>query len=383
MAKKSNQGRIDPDDPLWQQAERLHRKSLVIDTHCDLPMHMLDSKVDMGRRRRDGHVDLPRMRSGGLDVLFMAIFIAGKYANQGGLRRALEMIDRVYQAVARYPQHLVLASTPADLYRAKTQGQIALVLALEGGHALEESAGVLRMLQRIGVRYVTLTHINTNSLTDSSTDMPRWHGLSRKGKALVREMNRLGVMVDVSHISDEAFWDVLEVSSAPVLASHSSVRTLAPSPRNLDDAMIRALAERHGLVQLNFGSAFLHPAWSERGSQILREIRETYDNDISHWFRLWAERNASDPLPAATIADLVAHIDHVATLVGPQYVGLGSDYDGIDHLPDGIEDVSLLPNITYALLKRGYAEADVRLILGENLVRVWQAVEREAAILAS
>lgn len=375
---KNQPKRIYADDPLWDKALALHKRTIVIDTHSDLPLRMLDEGVDMGIRRKDGHEDIPRMLEGGLDVQFLAIYVAGEYAKQGGLKRALEMLEPVQAGLEKYADRIALATSPSEVYRLKRAGKIAAVLALEGGHALEGSLNALRQFYRMGFRYMTLTHISNNDLSDSSTDEPRWNGLSELGKEMVREMNRLGMMVDVSHISDAAFWDVLETSTVPVLATHSSVRAIADLPRNMGDEMIQALAERGGVVQICFGSAFLHPLWAARGTKILTLLREKYNNDVSHWNRLWSEMNEKDPLPSPNVDDVIAHIDHIVQLVGPDYVGLGSDFDGVAYVPSGLDDVSMLPNITFSLLKRGYSESDIEKILGGNLLRVWSEVEKTA-----
>lgn len=371
--------RIDPEDPLWPCALELHRRAIVIDTHSDLPLHILDHRADMGTQRPDGHGDLPRMSAGGLNVQFLAIYVSNSYAAKGALKRAVEMTEVTLAAIDRYADRIALATSPSQALALKRVGKIAAVLALEGGHALEGSLLALDFFHRLGFRYMTLTHIDNNELCDSSTDLPRWNGLSDFGKKVVQQMNRLGMMVDVSHISDAAFWQVLETSTAPVLATHSAARALADQPRNMDDEMIRALAEHGGTIQVCFGSSFLHPEWAARGRKILQEIRAQNISDLQYWYDRWDELQKTDPLPVPTIEDLVAHIDHVVQLTGPAHVGLGSDYDGVSHVPAGLDDVSLLPNITFALLKKGYSEGDIEKILGGNLLRIWQDVERIAA----
>ncbi len=359
----------------WRHSRELHQRAVVIDMHSDLPFRMLDENVDISKRRDDGHEDLPRMREGGLDVQFLAIYVAGAYAKNGGLKRALEMIRVVLDTIDQNPGEIALARSPSEVLTLKRAGKIAGVLALEGGHALENSIGALHMMYRLGVRYMTLTHVNTNDLTDSSTDHARWNGLSDLGKEMVREMNKTGMIVDVSHISDKAFWDVLETSVAPIMATHSSARALADMPRNMTDEMIRATAEHGGMVNINFGSAFLQPEWAERSKEVFEAIRDDHDNDINQWDKLWAELNKKSPLPEPVLDDLIAHIDHIVQMVGPEFVGLGSDYDGVDHVPTGVDDVSMLPNITHALLERGYDEQAVTNILGGNVLRVWREVE--------
>ncbi|MCA9741866.1 MAG: membrane dipeptidase [Deferribacteres bacterium] len=375
-----NSSRIHPNDPLWSKALTLHKKAIVIDTHSDLPMRMLDDNVDISKRRDKGHQDIPRMLEGGLDTQFLAIYISNEYAGNSAMKRAIEMVEPVFAALDQHAESIELATSPSDICRLKKEGKIAAVLALEGGHALEGSLLALKLFYRIGFRYMTLTHIRHNDLSDSSTDEPKHNGLSDLGKEMVREMNRLGMMVDVSHISDAAFWDVLKTSSAPVLATHSSAREIASLPRNMSDEMIQAMAERGGVIQLCFGSAFLHPAWAERGKEVFRRINESKSGALDLWSKIWAELNESDPLPQPQIDDLIAHIDHVVKLVGVDHVGLGSDYDGVDYVPEGLDDVSMLPNITFALCKKGYSDAAIEKILGGNLLRLWQEVEKTAAL---
>ncbi len=368
-------------DPLWQKALEIHRRAIVVDTHSDLTSRLVDEKVDIGKRLPDGHQDIPRMQEGGLDVQFFSVYVAAKYAKKGGPKRAMEMMDAVYRTVETFADRMQLATSVSDIYRIVSQGKIAALMGLEGGHALENSLEILRMFHRMGIRYVTLTHSNTNDWCDSSTDQPRWGGLNKLGEKIVAEMNRIGMMIDVSHISDEAFWDVMRVSKAPVIASHSSCRAIANMQRNMSDDMIKALAKNGGVIMINFGSSFLNPEWGKRTNYILQQIRDKYHGDFGMWGKMWDEMNKKDPLPPATLKDLVDHIDHVVQLVGPDHVGLGSDFDGVSSLPVGMEDVSKLPAITYELLKRGYKEEDIRKILGGNLLRVMSEVERVAAEL--
>ncbi len=368
-------------DPLWQKALEIHRRAIVVDTHSDLTSRLVDEGVDIGGRLPDGHQDLPRMQEGGLDVQFFSVYVAARYAKKGGPKRAMEMMDAVYRMVETFPDRIQLATSVSDIYRIVSQGKIAALMGLEGGHALENSMHILRMFHRMGIRYVTLTHSNTNDWCDSSTDQPRWGGLNDLGEKIVAEMNRIGMMIDVSHISDEAFWDVMRVSKAPVIASHSSCRAIANMQRNMSDDMIKALAKNGGVIMINFGSSFLNREWGKRTNYILQQIRDKYRGDFGMWGKMWDEMNQKDPLPPATLKDLIDHIDHVVQLVGPDYVGLGSDFDGVSALPVGMEDVSKLPAITYELLKRGYKEEDIRKILGGNLLRVMSEVERVAAEL--
>ncbi len=371
------------NDPLWKKAMELHRRAIVIDTHSDLTSRIVDEGVDIGKRLPDGHQDIPRMQAGGLDAQFFSVYVAAKYAEKGGPKRALQMMDAVYRAVEKYPDKLQLAVCVSDVYRAVAHGRIAALMGLEGGHGLQNSLEVLRMFYRMGIRYVTLTHSNTNDWADSSTDQPKWGGLNELGEKIVREMNRIGMMVDISHVSDDTFWDVIRISKAPVIASHSSCRAIANMPRNMSDEMIKALAKNGGVIMINFASSFLNPQWGERTNYILQQIRDKYHGDFGMWDKMWNEMNAKNPVPPATLDDLINNIDHVVKLVGPDYVGLGSDFDGVSNLPVGMEDVSKLPWITYKLLQRGYSEEDILKILGGNILRVFSQVERVAAEMGS
>ena len=371
------------NDALWQKALKIHRKAIVIDTHSDLTSRLVDEGVDVGKRLPDGHQDIPRLIEGGVDAQFFSVYVAAKYADKGGPKRALQMMDAVYQMVEKYPDKMQLAFCVSDVYRAVAQGKIAALMGLEGGHGLQDSFEVLRMFHRMGIRYVTLTHSNTNGWADSSTDQPKWGGLNELGEKMIHEMNRIGMIIDISHVSDETFWDVLRVTKAPVMASHSSCRAIANMPRNMSDEMIKALAKNGGVIMINFASSFLNPKWGERTNYILQEIRDKYQGDFGMWGKMWDEMNAKDPIPPATLDDLINHIDHVTKLVGPDYVGLGSDFDGVSNLPVGMEDVSRLPVITYELLKRGYSEENILKILGGNILRVFSEVERVAAEMGS
>lgn len=367
------------NDPLWQKALALHKKAIVIDTHSDLTSRLLEEGVDIGRRLPDGHQDIPRLLEGGMDAQFFSVYVAAKFADSGGPQRAMEMMDVVYRTVGRYPDKFALATSVSEIYSAAAQGKIAALMGLEGGHGLANSLAVLRMFYRMGIRYVTLTHSNTNGWADSATDQPRWDGLNELGERIIHEMNRLGMIVDVSHVSDETFWDVLRVSKAPIMASHSSCRALANMPRNMSDEMIKAMAEKGGVIMINFGTSFINKAWGERTNFILTEIRNKYHGDFAMWNKLQTELNAKNPLPKATLDDLIAHFEHVIKIAGVDYVGMGSDWDGGIQPPAGLEDVSKLPWITYELLKRGHSEQDIEKILGGNLLRLFRDVERVAA----
>ena len=335
---------------------RVHRSAILIDTHNDVPTRTV-AGFDIGPRTTSGHTDIVRLREGGVGAVFFSVYVAAAYAHGNhSANRALQMIDTVHHDISgRYPNDFMQALTADDIEAAHRQGKIAALMGLEGGHAIEDSLRLLRDYYRLGIRYMTLTHSNTNSWADSSGDMdkadvPHHNGLTDLGKQVVREMNRLGMMVDISHVADKTFWDVLAVSSAPPFASHSSCRAFCNAPRDMTDEMIVALAKKGGVVQINFECSFL--------SQKARDASL-----------------AKQPQPPATLADVVRHIDHVVKIAGIDAVGIGSDFDGVDCVPTGLEDVSKFPNLTRALLEKGYTAEDIRKIYGGNTLRLMRAVE--------
>jgi membrane dipeptidase len=336
---------------------RVHRSAILIDTHNDVPSATV-AGLDLGKPNTDHMTDLPRMKKGGMGAQFFAAYVAPKYVEGNhSANRALQMIDTVRRdIIEKYPNDFLLATTAAGIRRAHKQHKIAALLGIEGGHAIEDSLRLLRRYYDEGVRYMTLTHTNSNHWADSSGDsnQPN-HGLSPFGKEVIAEMNRLGMMVDISHVSDKTFWDALETSKAPIFASHSSCRAISPAPRNMTDEMIAALAKKGGVVQINFSCDFLNP-------------------DV-----LKAEAAAgTETKLRATLSDVVQHIDHVVAIGGIGAVGLGSDFDGISCAPVGLDGVDKWPNLTRALLEEGYTAAEIRKIYGENTLRLMAEVERVA-----
>ncbi len=375
------------DEKLWQKALRLHRSAIVVDGHNDITTPMLDEGYDLGQPSVGKyHTDLQRMKQGGITGQFFSIYVDRRFAREGGsARRALDMIDMVYRAVERYPNDLMLATSAEDIRRAKRQKRIAALMGIEGGHAIENSLMALRNFYRLGVRYMTLTHNNTNDWADACCDAARHNGLSEFGKEVVREMNRIGMLVDISHVSDKTMSDVLDVTRAPVIASHSSARALADHPRNIPDDLLRRIAKNGGVVMVNFYPVFIDQkalnASREREARLkpqLDALREKYKDDPKKLEEETRRLYAANPLPPTPLSVLIDHIDHIAKVAGVDHVGLGSDFDGVPILPVGMEDISRLPNITYELLRRGYSERDVRKILGENLLRVMAEAERVA-----
>lgn len=369
-----------------KKAHDLHFRSIVIDTHDDTTQRLLDPSFDLSVRHSDGNIDVPRMREGGLGAIFFSIYIPGTITGPEAVKQALDQIDAVRETVARDPKDLMLARTAADVRRAHREGKIAALMGVEGGHMIADDLGVLRIYAALGVRYMTLTHMVNTDWGDSSTDKPAHNGLTDFGKQVVREMNRDGIMVDISHVSDKTFWDALSVSQAPLIASHSSCRALCNAPRNMTDDMIRALAAKGGVIQINYHVGFLSQKFRDADNrqiedQINAEVAkrcankigcdEVEDNTVTREFM------AEGKLPRVDWNLIIDHIDHAVKVGGVDHVGLGSDFDG-SVIPFGMDDASDLPKITDALLKRGYSEADVQKILGGNTLRVMEAAEATA-----
>jgi len=376
------------DEALWQKALAIHRRAIVVDTHNDITTPMTNDDYDLsGAPPPPYRTSIERMKKGGETAQFFSLYIKPWYVAHGGAaRRTLDMIDSVYRAVERHPNELMFATTSADIRRAKTQGKIACLMGIEGGHAIEDSLPTLREFYRLGVRYMTLTWNNTNNWADAGRGERKHNGLSDFGKEVVREMNRLGMLVDISHVSDKTMSDALDVSTAPVIASHSSARALSNVPRNIPDDLLRRIAKNGGVVQINFYSLFIDqatvsPQADERGRRLNAQqeaLSVKYANDPERLAEESDKLEAAYPLPPLPLSKLIDHIDHIVKVAGIDHVGLGPDFDGANDFPEGARDVSMFPNITYELLKRGYSERDIRKILGENLLRVFEHAERVA-----
>ncbi|NIM71134.1 MAG: membrane dipeptidase [Xanthomonadales bacterium] len=371
-----------------ERARELARRHLVVDTHIDVPYRINDAWVDVTQETEGGDFDLPRARQGGLDLPFMSIYTPVEAARDGrSFQLANQLIDQVEAMQARAPDQLVLVRTPAEAERAVQAGKRALAMGMENGSPLAGQLGRVAWFRARGISYITLAHSESNDIADSSYDRNRpWQGLSPFGREVVREMNRVGIMVDVSHLSDAAFWQVMEVSEAPVIASHSSARHFTPGfERNMSDEMIAALAANGGVIQINFGSPFIarEPnAWT----LTYKPLRDAFIQEHGHppdgaeAKRHQLEYRAEHPFPYASLEDVLDHFDHVVQLTSVDHVGIGSDFDGVgDSLPVGLKDVSAYPNLVAGLLRRGYSEADIVKILGGNLMRVWRAVLEHAA----
>jgi membrane dipeptidase len=374
------------DERLWKRALEIHRKAIVIDTHNDVTTPMTNDDYDLaGAPPVPYRTSIDRMKEGELTAEFFSLYIKPDYVQRGGAaRRTLEMIDSVYRAVERHPGELIFATSVVDIRRAKKQGKIAALMGIEGGHAIEDSLATLREFYRLGVRYMTLTWNNTNNWADAGRGEKKHNGLSDFGREVVREMNRLGMMVDVSHVSDKTMSDALEVSQAPIIASHSSARALSNVPRNIPDDLLKRIGEKGGVIQVNFYSVFVDtdtvsPQSDARDARLKAEqdaINDKYKDDPERRAEESDKLEAANPLPPLPISKLIDHIDHIVKVAGIDHVGIGADFDGANDMPEGARDVSMLPNITYELLKRGYSEKDIRKILGENLLRVFGEVER-------
>jgi membrane dipeptidase len=364
------------------RARRIHAETIGIDSHIDTLQRVLNGKEDISRRTSRGHVDLPRLREAGMRAPFFALYVPTYYKGAEAVRRTLQLRDAMQSVFDAHPDQIELALSAADVERIGKTGKIAAVLTIESGHAIADNLAVLRMFHRLGVRSMTLSHFRNTNWADSSTDTPAHNGLTDFGREVVREMNRIGMIVDISHVSDKTFSDTLAATSKPVIASHSSCRALTDVPRNMTDDMIKALAKNGGVIGINFGGNFLSQKEVEASRKNFA-ARAAVDPGLSGQAldefatRDYLETYSTMRPNLSTLQDAVAHIDHVVKLVGVDHVGIGSDWDGISTVPAGLEDVSRMPSLTAALLERGYSEQDVKKILSGNFLRVMrQAIGR-------
>jgi membrane dipeptidase len=368
------------------QSKKLHSTSIVIDTHDDTTQRLLDPKFDLSARHSDGNIDIPRMKEGGLSAIFFSIWIPSKILGPEAVKKALDQIDAVRETVRKNPNDLLLATSAADIREAKKQHKIAVLMGVEGGHMMGNDLSVLRTFAALGVRYMTLTHMDNNEWADSSTDKPAHNGLTDFGKDVIREMNRLGIIVDIAHVSDKTFYDALETSKAPIFSSHSSCRAICQAPRNMTDDMIRDLAKHGGVIQINYHVGFLsqefrdfEKAHPEVEKEITAEVKKRCgDNEackLTTGDQVVRDFMQAGKLPKVDWTVIVEHIDHAVKIAGVDHVGLGSDFDGAV-MPLGMQDVTHIPQITDALLKKGYSESDIRKILGENTLRVLSEAEK-------
>ncbi len=353
----------DEDSDLLARAHQILDEAILVDGHNDLPWTVRQkangsfSRYDIRKRLSFGHTDIPRLRAGRVKAQFWSVFVPVRLAEEGkAVRATLEQIDLVYRMIRRYPDTFELARTAADVRRIAAQGKIASLIGVEGGHSIDNSLGVLRMYYELGARYMTLTHSKNTDWADSCTDEPLHGGLSEFGVKVVREMNRLGMLVDISHVSHDTMRHVLRVTEAPVIASHSSAYAIAPFARNVPDDVLQMIRRNGGVVMVNFYPMFVHPEAA----------------------RALAQGRRPSLVPETTIEHVLDHIDHIVRVAGVEHVGLGSDFDGIDRVPTGLEDVSTFPRLVVGLLRRGYTEAQIKLILGENVLRVLESAEKVA-----
>jgi membrane dipeptidase len=362
-----------------ERARRINSEAIGVDSHIDTLQWVIHQNADLAKRHDVYHVDFPRLHEGGMLAPYFALYVPTYYGGSEAVRRVLQLRDTMQQVLDANPDKIELAYNASDILRIHKGGRIAALLTIESGHAIADDLGVLRMFYRLGVRSMTLAHFRNNNWADSSTDDPVHNGLTEFGKQVVREMNRLGMIVDISHVSDKTFYDTLAVTTKPVIASHSSCRALSEFPRNMTDDMLRALARNGGVVGINFGGGFLSQKDADdykkgilahasvqapgTGPQLDAFAKQDF---IAGYLRM--------KKTASTLEDAVAHIDHVVKVAGIDHVGIGSDFDGISTVPAGLEDVSKMPYLTAALLAKGYSEADIKKILGGNHLRVLRAV---------
>jgi membrane dipeptidase len=374
---------------LTDAARELHRRSLVIDGHNDMPWEIRkqsDSnfdKLDISKRQPTLQTDIPKLREGGVGAQFWSVWVPVEAGYRGeALAMTLEQIELVKRMVARYPETFELAYSSADITRIHNAGKIASLIGVEGGHSIEESLAVLEKLYNLGARYMTLTHTDNTNWADSGTDKARYGGLAPFGEQVVRKMNELGMLVDLSHVSAETMRDALDVSTAPVIFSHSSAMAVADHPRNVPDDVLKRIQQKDGVVMVNFFSGYIVPdavrtvAEGMELERKLKQVDKLSDEEVERQMRRWKRKR---PYSQGTIHDLLDHIDHIAKVAGAQHVGLGSDYDGVSVLPKQLEDASSYPYITQGLVDRGYSDDEIQGILGGNLIRVFKKAEAVAA----
>lgn len=383
----------EPSPALVAKAKELTHKFIVLDGHVDVPWRLDESRdkdgsisEDVSHRTAKGDFDWERAREGGLSAPFMSIYVPAKFEDAGAKKVADRLIDMVTNFAAKWPDKFALAKSPSEVRANFAAGKVSLAMGMENGSPIEHDLANVRYFYQRGIRYITLTHSKDNHISDSSFDDKHTHkGLSDFGKKVVAEMNRVGIMVDVAHVSDDTFWQVMELSKVPVIASHSSCRYFTPGyERNMSDEMIQALAKHKGVIQINFGSGFIDAQAQKQQDSMRKEVEailksKGLDFGDEKAKPILAEYRAGHPRRFATVEQVADHIDHVRKLVGIDHVGLGSDFDGVgDSLPTGLKDVSQYPNLVRVLLERGFSEQDIEKVCSGNVLRVWQAVEDNA-----
>lgn len=386
----------DGDPKVWAQAMRIHKRAIIVDGHNDITGPLVDEDFDLatnsvGKFHRDGdpfHTDLARLKASGITGEFFSIYVGGnRMQTHDSMRRAMDMIDATYREAEKYPSQLTMCTTAAEIRRAKRQNKMCVLMGIEGGYAIENSLHALRNFYRLGIRYMTLTHNVTHDWADSHVTQPRHGGLSEFGKEVVREMNRLGMLVDISHVSVDTMNDVLDVSTAPIIASHSSARGVHNHTRNVPDDVLKRVAQNGGVMMINFLPTFLDERSAkesaERSTRLrpqIEALREQYKNDPEGFNEAERKLLAANPIYIADYKRIVDHIDHMKKVASIDIVGIGSDYDGIPYLPAGMNGAEDLVLVTYEMLRRGYTENDIRKVLGENFLRAFAKAEQVARI---
>lgn len=384
------------DPAIWSRALRIHRSAIIVDGHNDIASPMYDEDFDLasdsiGKFHLDGdpfHSDLNRLKAGGITGEFFSIYVSASYARDGGaMRRAMDLIDATYREAERHPEKMMMCTTANDIRRAKKLNKLCALMGIEGGHAIEDSLHALRNFYRLGVRYMTLTHNNTNNWADACCSEARHNGLSEFGREVVREMNRLGMLVDISHVSDKVMNDVFDISTAPIIYSHSSARVFADHKRDVPDDILARVAKNGGVVMINFYPGFLDQEYLDasnartaRLQPQMDALREKFKNDPSGFQAAERELLAANPIPITPYTKIVDHIDHIKKVAGIDYIGIGSDYDGVPILPEPMNGAEDLVLVTYEMLRRGYTEGEIKKVLGENFLRAFARAEEVAMI---
>jgi membrane dipeptidase len=390
LATSAAQTQGVPDAALLERAGKLHAEVPLIDGHNDLPWALRQavrydfSKIDITLPQPKLHTDIPRLKAGRLGGQFWSVYVPATLQGEHAVSATLEQVDAVYEMVRRYPETFELARTADDVERIFKTGRLASMMGMEGGHSIDNSLAALRMFSKLGVGYMTLTHGANTAWADSATDDPKANGLTAFGEAVVREMNWLGMLVDLSHVSPDTMEDALRVSAAPVIFSHSSARAICDHPRNVPDAILQRLPRNGGVVMVSFVPGFTTPEGGARGqamAAVLSKLRRQYANDPKALDAATTKMYEEHPEPKATLAQVADHIDHIRKVAGIDHIGIGSDFDGVESLPEGLENVSTYPALTAELLRRGYGDEDVRKILGKNVLRVMRQAEAVAARL--
>jgi membrane dipeptidase len=360
------------------RAKKLATEIIGIDSHIDTIQKVLVGGEDLSKRSTVGHADIPRLKEGGMHAPFFALWVPVYYPGAEAVRRTLDLRDAMQSVLDAHKDQIELATTAADIERIVKSGKISAFLTIEGGHQIDDDLRVLRMYYKLGIRSMTLSHFKNNNWADSSTDTPAHNGLTAFGKDVVREMNRLGMLVDVSHVSDKTFYDALAVTSKPVIVSHSSMRAISDVPRNVTDDMLRALAKNGGVIGINFGEGFINPKDAEALRAAIKNLSSAptlFGKELDDYADKDTRREfAAHANVVATVDDVANHIDHAVKVAGIDHVGIGSDFDGISGPPKGLEDISKMPSLIAVLLKRGYSDRDIKKIFGENYLRVIREV---------